>query len=148
MFSRDDLGRGTRWPLAWVFIPLIVGALLITAIGAGIQATMGFPDNDLAERIEAAGTGSRLDQRTEFEWDRVCVFPPDLPSEAVDEGLGMDWGRTGGHPLDDLLLVFVRDGEVITHTFVDPRRLEPPPAEGDCRSPDDDGARIRTPTGP
>jgi hypothetical protein len=52
MFSPDDASRGWRWPLVWVFLPLILGGLLVTGVGLAVRATQGFPDIELAERLE------------------------------------------------------------------------------------------------
>ncbi|MBW3613122.1 MAG: hypothetical protein KY392_04600, partial [Chloroflexi bacterium] len=86
MFARDDVHRGRRFPLLWIFGPLVLGALLVTAIGIGIRATQGFPDIELAEQLEqvAVDGDPLLAEVTDFDWDRVCVFPRRLPKETVD----------------------------------------------------------------
>jgi hypothetical protein len=145
MFTRDDYGRGRRFPLLWIFGPLLLGALLVTGLGIAARATQGFPNIELAEEIEAAADGAPLlRDETGFAWDRVCVFRQSASAEEVDEVLGFEWGVIGGDPLGDgrLLLVFVQDGEVVTHLFLRRGLLDPPDGEGDCRDPDDERTRL------
>ncbi|HSK93021.1 MAG TPA: hypothetical protein VLA76_03055 [Candidatus Angelobacter sp.] len=145
MFARDDVHRGRRVPLAWVFGPLVLGALLVTAVGIGIRATQGFPDIELAERLEqvARGGDPLLAEVTDFEWDRVCVFPSRLPSETVDETLGIDWGVVGGDRIDNRwLLVFVHDNEVVKHFYLQRGLVDRPAEDGDCRAPDEESTRL------
>lgn len=145
MFARDDVHRGRRFPLLWIFGPLVLGALLVSAIGIGIRASQGFPDIELAERLEqVAGDGDPLlAETTDFEWDRVCVFPRRLPKETVDETLGLEWGVVGGDTIDTRdLLVFVRDGEVVKHFYLRRGLVGSPEPEGDCRTPDDETTRL------
>jgi hypothetical protein len=146
MFTRDDFGRGRRFPLLWIFGPLLLGALLVTGLGIAARATQGFPNIELAEEIElAAGAGAgTLREATDFAWDRVCVFRQGASNEEVDEVLGFGWGVARGDPLGDarLLLVFVRDGEVVTHLYLRAGMLDPPDGEGDCREPDDERTRL------
>ncbi len=145
MFARDDVHRGRRVPLLWIFGPLVLGALLLTGIGIVIRASQGFPDIELAERLQiAAGEGDPLlAEATDFDWDHVCVFPPELPKEAVDRALGFEWGVVGGDTLDNRdLLVFVRSGEVVRHLYLQRGLVGRPDAEGDCRAPDDESTRL------
>lgn len=145
MFSRDDLERPLRWPLMWVIGPLILGALLVTAIGIGIRATQGFPDLELAERLEelASDGDPLLADVSDFAWDRVCIFPSKLPSETVDETLGIDWGVVGGDRIDNRwLFVFVRDDEVVKHFYMQRGLVGRPADDGDCRTPDDESTRL------
>ena len=145
MFARDDVHRGWRLPLLWVFGPLILGALLITALGIGIRATQGFPDIELADELQnAASAGDPLlAEVTNFAWDRVCVFPRNLPREAVDDTLGIDWGVVGGDTIDNRdLLVFVHDGAVVKHLYLQRGVVGRPAAEGDCRTPEDETTRL------
>lgn len=145
MFSRDDYGRGTRFPLLWVFGPLVLGALLVTGLGIAARATQGFPNIELAEEVRvAAGQGDPLlAEVTPFEWDRVCVFPSSVDAGDVDTLLGFEWGVIGGDPNGDRdLVVFVRDGEVETHFFLERGLLTPPEASGDCREPSDESTRL------
>jgi len=146
MFSRDDLGGGSRHPLVWVFGPLLLGALLITGFGILARATQGFPNIELAEDLRVAGTTDDplLAEATDFEWDRVCVFPPSATRESVDALLGLGWDVIGGDPSGDgrPLLVFVRDDEVVTHLFLARGVIEPPEGEGDCRAPDEESTRL------
>jgi hypothetical protein len=149
MFTRDDYGRGRRFPLLWVFGPLVLGALLITGLGIAARATQGFPNIELAEELEsAAGVGSpMLADETDFTWDRVCVFRQSASVEEVDETLGFEWGVIGGDPLGDgrLLLVFVQDDEVATHLYLRRGLLDPPDGEGDCRDADVERTRLSAP---
>ena len=145
MFSRDDFGSGSLHPLFWVFIPLVLGALLVTGLGILARGSQGFPDIELAEDLRiAAGAGDPLlAEATDFAWDRVCVFPPYLPKEAVDETLGIEWGVVGGGDLDTRnLLVFVDDDRVVKHFYLARGLVDPPPPEGDCRTPDDESTRL------
>lgn len=145
MFSRDDFGRGPRFPLLWVIGPLILGALLVTGLGLLVRGTQGFPDIELAERLEQAAVEGDplLAEATDFDWDRVCVFPRDLPSETVDETLGFDWGVVGGDRIDDRdLLVFVRDDEVVKHFYLRRGLVDRPAEDGDCRGPDEESTRL------
>ena len=145
MFSRDDFGRGPRFPLAWVFGPLLLGALLITGLGIAARATQGFPNIELADDIRiAAGSGDPLlAEVTPFQWDRACIFPSTVDEEDVDAMLGFEWGVIGGDPNGDRpLLVLVRGDEVVTHMFLGRGLLPPPATDGDCRSPDDESTRL------
>ena len=145
MFSPDDASRGWRWPLLWVFLPLILGALLVTGVGLAVRATQGFPDIELAERLEALASDGEplLAEVTDFAWDRVCIFPSKLPSEAVDETLGIDWGVVGGDRIDNRwLFVFLRDDEVVKHFYMQRGLVDRPDEEGDCRTPDDESTRL------
>ena len=146
MFSPDDFGRGRRFPLLWVVGPLLLGALLVTGLGIAARATQGFPNIELAEELEIAASSASpmLADATDFAWDRVCVFRQSASADEVDEVLGLDWGVIGGDPLGDgrLLLVFVRDDEVVTHLYLKRGLLDPPDGEGDCRLPDDERTRL------
>jgi len=147
MFSLPELDRYRRWSLAWVLGPLILGGLIVTLSAVALRAPLGFPDDHLAGRIrEAAAIGpgaTYLRQLTDEHWDTVCVAPPFVSKEAVDELLGLEWSRAGGYPEDThLLLVFVRDREVVTHTYVERRRIIDPPQGGDCRHRQDESTRI------
>ena len=145
MFSRDDLGSGSLHPLFWVLGPLVLGALLVTGLGILARATQGFPDIELADALrQASAEGDPLlAEATDFAWDRVCVFPPYLPKEAVDDTLGMRWGVVGGGDLDDRnLLVFVDDGRVVKHLYLVRGLIDDAAAEGDCRKPEDESTRL------
>ena len=146
MFSRDDLGRrGGLHPLFWVFGPLVLGALIITGLGILARSTQGFPDIELADDLRiAAGAGDPLlAEVTDFEWDRVCVFPPNLSKDAVDETLGLEWGVVGGGDLDDRnLLVFVEGDRVVKHFYLLRGILNEPEPSGDCRAPDEESTRL------
>jgi hypothetical protein len=146
MFSRDDLGSGSGHPLVWVFAPLLLGALLISGFGVLARATQGFPNVELAEdlRLAAASGEPMLSELTDFDWDRVCVFPPSATRESVDAGLGISWGVIGGDPNGDgrPLLVFVRGDEVVTHLFLAVGVIAPPEGDGDCRAPDEESTRL------
>lgn len=145
MFSPDDASRGWRWPLVWVFLPLILGGLLVTGVGLAVRATQGFPDIELAERlVQAARSGDPLlADVTDFRWDRVCVFPDDLPKETVDATLGFGWGVLGGDTIDNRdLLVFVQGDEVVRHFYLTHGLVRVPEPEGDCRRPDDEATRL------
>ena len=145
MFSRDDVHRGRRWPLLWIFGPLVLGALIVTGLGILARATQGFPDIELAERLDQqARTGdSLLAEATDFEWDRVCVFPPDLPKETVDETLGLEWGVVGGDTIDTRdLLVFVDGDAVVKHLYLRRGLVGEPEPQGDCRAREDESTRL------
>jgi len=149
MFSILDLDRYRRWPLVWVFVPLILGGLLVTVAAFGLHAARGFPDRELAQRIHDAAQldpGPRLEDLTGFAWDSVCVFMPSARTEDVDDTIGVEWSRAAGSFLDDeVLLVFLEDGAVVTHAYVLSSVLMAPAGDGDCRAPGDDGTRIRGP---
>ena len=146
MFSRDDFDRGARFPLLWVFGPLLLGALLVTGLGIAARATQGFPNIELAEDIrQAAADGDPLlAEVTDFSWDRVCVFPADVSRATVDARLGFDWGVIGGDPNSTgrWLFVFVEDERVVSHFFLRTTSLEAPADGGDCRAPDDEETRL------
>ena len=146
MFSADDFGRGWRLPLLWVFGPLVLGALLVTGLGIAARSTQGFPNIELADEIQdaAAADDPLLADVTDFDWDRVCVFPQRATVDEVDALLGFEWGVIGGDPLGDdrPLLVFVDDGEVVTHLYLQPGFIDPPDPAGDCREPDDERTRL------
>ena len=149
MFSRDDFDRGSRFPLAGVVIPFVVGALIIAGITVGLRAAQGFPDIELAEEIRQASLGESLllADAIDLEWDHVCVFPPYMPQEAVDAKLDFEWGRSAGHSTDGyLLLVFVQDREVVSHAYVERGILVDPDPDGDCRTPDDARTRLNGPS--
>jgi hypothetical protein len=145
MFSRDDFDRGARFPLLWVFGPLILGALLVTGLGIAARATQGFPNLELAEEVrEAAAEGDPLlAEVTGFSWDRVCIFPADASKATVDALLGFEWGVVGGDPnaTGRWLFVFVEDERVVTHFFLR-TSVEAPAEDGDCRAPDDEETRL------
>ena len=149
MFSIRELDRYRRWPLAWVFGPLILGGLLVTIVAFALHAAQGFPDRDLAQRIEHAALEDRgilLGNLTGFAWDSVCVFPPSATPEVVDQTIGVAWSRAGGSLSDaQVLLVFVRDEAVVTHAYVDRGVLDAPAGRGECREPDDPGTELRVP---
>jgi hypothetical protein len=146
MFARDDVHRGRRWPLLWVFLPLILGALLVTGLGILARASQGFPNIELADEIRQAAIAGDplLAEVTDFAWDRVCVFPPDTSRDEVDARLGLDWGVIGGDASPDrrLLLVFVRDERVVSHLYLRRGVLDPPADGGDCRAPVDESTRL------
>jgi hypothetical protein len=145
MFSRDDYGRGPRFPLLWVFGPFVLGALIVTAIGIVVRGTQGFPDLELAERLEQIGTDGDplLAEATDFEWDRVCVFSKSATKADIDELLGFEWGVVGGDPYGErLLLVFVHDGRVVKHFYLRGFFIDRPVPPGDCRLPDDESTRL------
>lgn len=147
MFSRDDYGRGPRFPLLWVFVPFVLGALIVTGIGILARSTQGFPNIELADDIRmAAAAGDPLLAETtgDLDWDRACVFPPSATREDVDEVLGFEWGVIGGDPSGDgrTLVVLVRDDEVVTHFFLRAGLLDPAAGIGDCRAPDEESTRL------
>lgn len=146
MFSRDDFGRGPRFPLFWIIGPLILGALIVTGIGIAARATQGFPNIELADdiRIAAAAGDPLLAEVTDFEWDHVCVFPPTATEAEVDALLGFEWGVIGGDPSPDrrTLLVLVRDGEVVTHFFLARGIVPAAIGDGDCRGSDEESTRL------
>lgn len=144
MFARDDAHRGRRWPLLWIFIPLIVGALVVTGLSVLAHASLGFPNTTLAEELDAAaGRDVPMSELTDFSWDRVCVVPPGASNDEVDELLGFEWGVVGGDRLaNQVLLIFVLDDEVVTHLYLRRGVVAAPPATGDCRSPDDEATRV------
>lgn len=147
MFSRDDFGRGPRFPLVWVFGPFVLGALLITGLGILARSTQGFPNIELADeiRIEAAAGDPLLAETTgDLDWERVCLFPPSASKADVDEVLGFGWGVIGGDPSGDgrTLVVLVRDDEVVTHFFLGPGLLDPAEGSGDCRERDAESTRL------
>lgn len=147
MFSRDDFGRGPRFPLLWIIGPLVFGALLVTGLGILARSTQGFPNIELAEEIRIAGAaGDPLLAETtgELDWDRACVFPPSATEEQVDEVLGIAWGVIGGDPVGDgrTLVVLVRGDEVVTHFFLRPGLIDPARGDGDCRAADEESTRL------
>jgi hypothetical protein len=146
MFSGSDFDRGSRFPLLWVFGPLIAGALLVTAVTIGVRATQGFPNIELADEIRQASVAGDplLDEVTEFSWDRACVFPPSATADDVDRVLGIDWGVIGGDQTVDRrpLVVFVDGDRVVTHVFLLRGVMDPAVGGGDCRGPEDESTRL------
>jgi hypothetical protein len=145
MFSPDDASRGWRWPLLWVFLPLILGGLLVTGIGLAVRATQGFPDIELADELEQLADDSDplLAEVTDFAWDRVCVFRSNLPKEDVDSTLGLDWGVVGGDTIDNRdLVVFVNDDAVVKHFYLAREVLRGPSGDAECHAPDDEATRL------
>ena len=130
-------GVGLRTARAW--------SVARHRLGIAARATQGFPNIELAEdvRLAARQDDPLLADVTPFEWDRVCVFPPQASMDDVDDQLGFEWGVIGGDPSGDrTLLVFVRDGEVQTHFFLEPSLIWDPEASGDCRGPEDESTRL------
>lgn len=147
MFSRDDFGRGPRFPLLWVFGPFVLGALIVTGLGILARSTQGFPNIELAEeiRVAAAGGDPLLAEATgDLDWDRACIFPSSATEADVDEVLGFAWGVIGGDPSGDgrMLVVLVRDDEVVTHFFLAGGLLDRAEGTGDCRAPDEESTRL------
>lgn len=145
MFARDDVHRGRRWPLLWIFAPLILGALIITGAAVIAHASLGFPNTDLAEELDAAARAGNplVSEVTDFDWDRLCVVPPRVSSEAVDDLLGFQWGVVGGDRLaNQLLLVFAHRGEVVTHLYLRRNTVATPSEPGECWGPDDEATRL------
>jgi hypothetical protein len=145
MFARDDVHRGRSWPLLWVFLPLVVGALIVTGLAVLANASLGFPNTGLAEDLDAESRAGDplLAEVTPFTWDRVCVFGPRTTSDEVDELLGFDWGVVGGDRFTNrLLLVFVREEEVVSHLYLRRNIVDTPPSTGDCRGPEDESTRL------
>ena len=146
MFSRDDFDRGPRLPFLRVLGPIVVGGLIITGLVVAARASQGFPDIDLADairRADEAGDPMLADVAT-FGWDRVCVFPPDVTTEQVDDVLGFDWGVVGGDGTSDRrqLLVFLADDAVVTHVFVPRGTVDAAEGTGDCRGPEEASTRL------
>jgi hypothetical protein len=146
MFSPHDFDKGPRLPLLWLWGPILLGALLITALTVAVRATQGFPNIELADEIrqaDAAGT-PLLAEVADFDWDRVCVFPPEASIDDVDARLGIDWGVIGGDGMSDprQLLVFVDGDAVVTHVFVPGGTVRAPGEGGDCRGPDEESTRL------
>ena len=147
MFSRDDLGRGPRFPLLWVFGPFLLGALIVTGIGMIARGTQGFPNIELAEEVRvaaAAGDPLLAEVTGDLDWDRVCLFPPDATKADVDELLGFSWGVIGGDPSPDgrTLIVLASGDEVVTHFFLRTGLMDPAQGAGDCRAPDEESTRL------
>ena len=146
MFAPSDFDRGPRLPLLWLWGPMLLGALLITALTIGVRATQGFPNIELADAIRQADAGGTpmLAEVADFGWDRVCVFPPEASIDDVDARLGIDWGVIGGDGMSDprQLLVFVDGDAVVTHVFVPSGTVDAPEGLGDCRGPDEESTRL------
>jgi hypothetical protein len=87
-------------------------------------------DRELEARLASAaargvGTLVQVRQLTDFEWDRLHIFPPYIRLSEIDRELGFAWptaSETGIQNREGIaLLVFVRQGKVVR--FVDqPRR--------------------------
>jgi hypothetical protein len=105
-----------------------IGALLAVAflgLGVAVFATREedriTADNLLAERltraiaVSEAETGGEVDLRqvAELGWDRVLVFAPGAPRDAVSEALGTEY--TGTLPFGSVgpVFVFARGSEVV-----------------------------------
>ena len=67
MFSPNDFDRGPRLPLLWLWGPILLGAVLITALTLAVRATQGFPNIELADAIRQAPEDKRADQHADEE---------------------------------------------------------------------------------
>lgn len=148
VFSLRELDRYRRWSLAWVLGPLVLGGLIVVVAAVALRAPLGFPNDTLAGAIHDAsrtsdGSPTYLRHVTDRRWDTVCVFPPYISREGVNEQLGFTWSVAGGYPSDThLLLVFLRDDSVVTHTYVERGSISEPGGEGDCRGRQDERTQI------
>jgi hypothetical protein len=88
--------------------------------GCAQDMAPGSLDERLAMAVQRAGETRRplaLKEPTDFAWDKVYVFAPYTPPEAIRKDLGFAWaeaGRTGIDSRDDVtLLVFVKNQRVV-----------------------------------
>jgi hypothetical protein len=100
---------------------LLAASLLVVAAAGGACSGR----DDLAGRIAAAvaqGDGASVDfsDLTDFEWDRLHIFPPRTRAEEVTAELGFEWPGVHDMGLLErehvLLFAFVRGGEVVHAT--------------------------------
>ena len=64
----------------------------------------------------------RIQDLTDFAWDRVHIFTPYLTNETIDKNLGYVWQparRIGMYQRDDIiLLVFTKNGKVVFYVGI------------------------------
>jgi hypothetical protein len=119
------------WMAFWFVAPFVALILVVAVVRAVVPAA----DSGLGGRLTGAaiqGDGERvpLPEAAPFEWDRVCVFVPFTPAEAVNARLGIDWRGL----LDDSgpTLVFMSGGSVVRHAPVSASAVDEPPPGGEC----------------
>ena len=108
----SDHQTESLWPAAWLFA---VPTMLVLGCGA-------VGDTELAAKIKQAveqGDGAvlRMDQLTDFAWDRLHVFTPYTTREQVERELGVAWAgydASGIERHDNFtLLLFISAGQVV-----------------------------------
>lgn len=108
-------------------LALVLTAGCAGAVGCDREPTPGGLDERVAMAVQRAGETRKplkLSESADFAWDKVHVFAPYTPSEAIQKDLGFAWaeaGRTGIDSRDDItLLVFVKNKRVV-RTLAFPR---------------------------
>lgn len=106
-------------------------AALLTVLLAPVAAQNQLEDAlARAVRMYRVGYASEIDLAdfTDFNWDRVFVFPPYTALDTIDAAIGYGWARGVNLSLpvngSVNLLVFIRDGRVVRH-------IEMPRSEAD-----------------
>jgi hypothetical protein len=101
-------------------LALVLTAGCAGAVGCAQDAAPGGLDERLAMAVQRAGETRKplkLSETTDFAWDKVHVFAPYTPPEAIQKDLGFAWaeaGRTGIDSRDGItLLVFVKNKRVV-----------------------------------
>ncbi len=107
---------------------ILVGALFFCATGFRsclsliMDSERDYLANKLATHIQQRRESDKnaivsLKDVTDFEWDRIYVFPPYTSVKEIHTALGYDWDEaenTGIHMFDSFnLLVFTRAGKVV-----------------------------------
>jgi hypothetical protein len=98
----------------------LTAAALVAGAGCGpfgdeVEGSLE-PLSAAAKRAGRTHASFRLASVTDFDWDRVYVFPPYRSSEEIERELGFDWGGAGDSESTSndawYLLVFVNGGQV------------------------------------
>ena len=150
MVARVDPDDGERMVKPMLrTIGIAVAALVVLAlITIGVRTFGVSVDDALGDRIEQAaeradGEPIRLAAFTDFEWSRVCLFPPGVPADLVERAYGYGWT----HALRDdaVTVVFTHRGEITRQTHLSPTLAEMPPQSGSCMPPSSAEVRFSPP---
>ncbi len=150
MVARVDPDDGERMVKPMLrTIGIAVAALTVLAlITIGVRTFGVSVDDALGDDIEEAATRAdggviNLADVTDFEWSRVCLFPPGTPADLVERTYGYGWT----HALRDdaVTVVFTRGGEIVRQTHLSPTLAEMPPQSGSCMPPSSAEVRFRSP---
>jgi hypothetical protein len=112
-------------------IKLVAGSILLVLLGLGVMYILeaqnarlqrqNFSDKLAAEverkRSSDSAVEIRLKDLTDFEWDRVHIFPSYTPHKVIDDDLGFVWQPARQIDMsvrDDVnLMVFTEKGRVV-----------------------------------
>jgi hypothetical protein len=108
-------------------------------------------ERTLESGIHTNGAAFRLSSMTTFLWDRVFVFHPYMPAEAVDKSLGFTWHSTLKRELEYSdgfeLLVFVRGDQVVKTAKIRRKVIDWDLGEHNGLKPGEDVFVVERPTG-